>query len=164
MRIIIFAFCFAFIGGLCHATEMCARNDTVVIPLDTNVKSIKNTYESNEFVWMVEFENGYRIYGYSTTVSEEEGGKGKSANTGTIFNEFGQRLDELGVNAGLKGVDANGNERKYCWCKMTHSMLSNWVYHGQSGSACTMQCAGAFSTNYYAQTFRKSLFKSVGIK
>lgn len=163
MRIIIFAFCFVFISALCHATEMCARNDTVVIPLDANVIEFGSRgTNSNEHVWYVVLD-GRRISGEGTCLSEAEGGK-PNAGMGTMLNIDNKNPSELGVVAGLQGVDVYGNERKYCWCRMTHPFKTRWMYH----SSVQDECTRLFANNYYGVSQVKKwlniLFKSVGIK
>ena len=54
-----------------NATEMCARNDTVVIPLDATITG--NSHSSNpvEWIWWVNFSYG-TIYGGASCVSKKE--------------------------------------------------------------------------------------------
>lgn len=166
MRIIIFAFCFAFIGGLCHATEMCARNDTVVIPLDANsITNATHTAYSDESVWKVKFNNNYTIYGYSTCLSEAEGGKPDS---GTMYkNSFGKTLGDDDLLMGKIGKDKNGNSRIYCWCQLIHPVKTLWVHMPivmstqQCPSSCAAQCSYGYS---HRVQFLNTLYKSVGLK
>ena len=44
--ILMFVLCFVSYSAV--ATEMCARNDTIVIPLDSNVGGSSNSYNQKE--------------------------------------------------------------------------------------------------------------------
>lgn len=162
MRIIIFAFCFAFIGGLCHATEMCARNDTVVIPLDASVGVKTMGSNANEFIWWKDFEN-YRNYGFATCLSKTEG-LGRVSGQGSIFGIGEYEKTIITAEAGLYGIDKNGEERSYCWCSMNHPVKTPWVfYYGYGGAqSCKTSCTAGnggcalMSLKYY--------YNSVGIK
>ena len=126
MRKIIFACAFVFVGGVCHATEMCARNDTVIVPLEAANNGLSSGYNNNEFTWWVDFDFG-RIYGYSTCLSADEG-LGRTGTMGAYYGTGEYANAFINVDPGLTGTDANGNERKYCWCKMTHPASSRWVF------------------------------------
>ncbi len=144
------------------ATEMCARNDTIVIPLDSNVGGSSSGNNASEATWWAIFSYG-RIYGLSTCLSEAEGGK-PSGSMGTYKNSKGEMLPQDEALAGRTGKDADGNDRGYCWCKMTHPAFSRWVF---SGSASAPNCASSCANNcgYYAQNnaaLRSGLFGSVG--
>ena len=144
------------------ATEMCARNDTIVIPLDSNVGG--SSYDSNfaEATWWAIFNYG-RIYGVSTCLSAAEGGK-PSSGMGVITNDKGEMLPDDEALAGRTGKDADGNDRGYCWCKMTHPASSRWVFfYSYSASNCASNCAN--DCGRHAPAFgvlRSGLFGSVG--
>ena len=144
------------------ATEMCARNDTIVIPLDSNINGTVIGYDVAEATWWAVFSYG-RIYGVSTCLSAAEGGK-PSGGQGSYTNDKGQMLPDDDALAGRTGQDADGNDRGYCWCKMTHPMSSRWVLsYARSASACASNCAydcGNAAQRYAA--LRGGLFGSVG--
>lgn len=144
------------------ATEMCARNDTIVIPLDSNVGGSSSGYSAAEATWWAIFSYG-RIYGLSTCLSAAEGGK-PSGSMGVYTNDKGQMLPQDEALAGRSGKDADGNDRGYCWCKMTHPASSRWVfYNSYSASSCASGCAancGSYARNNAA--LRSGLFGSVG--
>ena len=148
MRIIIFAFCFVFISGLCRATEMCARNDTVVIPLDASVGVKTTGNNANEFIWWVTFEGEYKIYGVRTMLSAAEG------------------KPDTNTSAGLIGEDANGNSRTVCWCRMTHPMKSGWFrgYANSTSQCCTHILAPGYAGPAVSLATIKSMFDSIGKK
>ena len=144
------------------ATEMCARNDTIVIPLDSNVNGTSNGYNVAESTWWAVFSYG-RIYGLATCLSAAEGGK-PSGSMGSYTNSDGKMLPQDEALAGRTGQDPDGNDRGYCWCKMTHPASSRWVFnYSYSASACASFCARdcAGSARSYA-ALRSGLFGSVG--
>ena len=144
------------------ATEMCARNDTIVIPLDSNVGGTSNGNNAAEATWWAIFSYG-RIYGLSTCLSAAEGGK-PSGSMGVYTNDKGQMLPQDEALAGRTGQDADGNDRGYCWCKMTHPAYSRWVFaYSAPASGCVSNCASHCGN--YAQrnaALRSGLFGSVG--
>ena len=155
---------FIFVDFVCHATEMCARNDTVIIPLEAANKGVSSGSNKNEFTWWVDFDFG-RVYGYSTCLSADEG----LGNIGTIGGYYGKgeyANTFIDAEPGLSGNDANGKERKYCWCKMTHPASSRWVLSEGFGSAsyCVSHCASNCGYNVQADAaLRSGLFGSVGL-
>ena len=164
MRKIIFACAFVFVGGVSHATEMCARNDTVIVPLESANNGLSHGYNTNEFTWWVDFDFG-RIYGYSTCLSADEG-LGRTSGTGAYYGTGEYANTFIDAEPGLSGNDANGNERKYCWCKMTHPASSRWgfVIVNGTASACVLHCARL--CGLYVQTdtaVRGGVFGSVGL-
>lgn len=148
----------------CIATEMCARNDTVVILLEAANKGVSNGFNNNEFTWWVDFDFG-RVYGYSTCLSADEGlgrtsGIGAYYGTGEYANAF------INVDPGLTGTDANGNERKHCWCKMIHPASSRWVFGTAYASAsdCVSDCADYCGRGVRVlAALREGMFGSVGL-
>ncbi len=144
------------------ATEMCARNDTVVIPLDSNVNGTSNGYNAAEATWWAIFNYG-RIYGLATCLSAAEGGK-PSGSMGVYTNADGKMLPQDEALAGRTGKDADGNDRGYCWCKMTHPAYSRWVFNGSnSASVCASNCAYNCAYNAHSHAaLRSGLFGSVG--
>ena len=144
------------------ATEMCARNDTIVIPLDSTVGGTSSSYNTTESMWWAIFDYG-RIYGVSTCLSAAEGGK-PSVSTGVYTNDKGQMLSQEDALAGRSGQDADGNDRIYCWCKMTHPAYSRWVFtYSNSASFCASNCANGCGTIAQSNAaLRSGLFGSVG--
>ena len=143
------------------ATEMCARNNMIVVPLDSNVGGSGNSYNQAEMVWSATFPYGV-ISGEATCLSAAEGGK-PSGSMGSYTNIDGDMLEQS-VPAGLRHYDADNNERGYCWCRMTHPASSRWVFNASaSASACASNCAyycGDYAQNSAA--LRSGLFGSVG--
>ena len=143
------------------ATEMCARNNMIVVPLDSNVGGSGNSYNQAEMVWSATFPYG-EISGEATCLSAAEGGK-PSGSMGSYTNIDGDMLEQS-VPAGLRHYDADNNERGYCWCRMTHPASSRWVFSfSSSASYCASLCA--LNCGHYALLYaalRSGLFGSVG--
>ena len=60
--------------------------------------------------------------------------------------------------------DADGNDRGYCWCRMTHPASSRWVFNNSnSASNCASNCANNCGNNAQNNAaLRSGLFGSVG--
>lgn len=146
------------VGG---ALTMCVRDSSLVVSLDQSIDGITNGKNASEMLWWTEFSYG-RIYGEATCLSEAEGGK-PSGSQDVITNSNGEMLSQ-DIPAGLKYKDADGNDRGYCWCRMTHPASSRWVFnYSYSASDCAFSCANncAYNALYYA-AWRSGLFGSVG--
>ena len=147
-----------------NATDMCARNDTMVFVFDKDVNGTSNGNNATEWTWWTSFAYG-RIAGEATCLSVSEGlgrttGQGAYYGTGEYANTF------IDVEPGLHGTDSDGNERKYCWCKMTHPFSSRWVFRevSVSASSCGSGCAnycGSYIQN--SAVVRGGVFGSVGL-
>ena len=147
------------VGG---ALTMCVRDSSLVVSLDQSIGGSNYSHNASEMLWWTEFSYG-RIYGEATCLSEAEGGK-PSGSMGSYTNSDGKMLPQDEALAGRTGKDPDGNDRGYCWCKMTHPASSRWVFHrSASASNCASSCAnycGDYAQNYAA--LRSGLFGSVG--
>ncbi|MDW2994755.1 MAG: hypothetical protein R8N24_01865 [Alphaproteobacteria bacterium] len=115
-----------FIGSA-HATEMCAKNNTVVIPLDATVSATASDYNGIEWIWWATFPYG-KIYGYGTYLSLQEVREIENNPDLTAFPYvLNTDSDEL-IGRNANTTDANGNVRDRFYYKMAHPMSSNWVY------------------------------------
>ena len=147
-----------------NATDMCARNDTMVFVFDKDIKGTSNGNNATEWTWWTGFAYG-RVSGDATCLSAAEGlgrttGRGAYYGTGDYANMF------IDVEPGLHGTDSDGNERKYCWCKMTHPFSSRWVFNdaNASASSCVSSCAAYCGRYVQANAaMRGGVFGSVGI-
>ena len=146
-----------------NATDMCARNDTMVFVFDKDVNGTSNGSNATEWTWWTSFAYG-RISGDATCLSAAEGlgrttGMGAYYGTGEYANTF------IDVEPGLHGTDSDGNERKYCWCKMTHPFFSHWVFCSAypSASNCVSSCASYCSNISSNAARRGGVFESVGL-
>lgn len=144
MRKIIFLI--ALVLPICaYATDMCARDDTMVLVFDSNVGGAGSTLNQVEWSWVASYTYG-RIQGESTCISTQEKQNGD-------------------IQPGLSGTDANGNPRGSCFCKMTHPVVSGWVETqawGMDGCVlnCVYSCGQAAGSNI---NVRQRLFDSVGL-
>ena len=151
-----------------HATEMCARDDTVVVPLDATLTGKSYGSDPVEFIWWADFDYG-RVYGAAACLSLQD-----------IRNiENNQELDKppyiLSSNdTKLIGTtwyynndsSVSENIRGYCYLQLTHPMVSRWasaVSWDKDAKTCAEACyrfAGEyFKGNLYLRTY---VFDSVG--
>ena len=146
------------VGG---ALTMCVRDSSLVVSLDQSIGGSSYSHNASEMLWWTEFSYG-RIYGEATCLSEAEGGK-PSGSMGVITNADGNMLSQ-DVPAGLKNKDDDGNDRGYCWCRMTHPAYSRWVFrYSSSASNCASYCANHCGYNAQGNAaLRSGLFGSVG--
>ena len=116
-----------------YATTMCAKNDTVAIVLDpTNLYTDKNTNTTLN-IWSA-FGPGGTING--TTACLNRGN--------TYYPSAVTLLHDTNNNEETKLVRGGEKNGPYCWCKLTHPVLSRWVFPINSNrgslSACLSQC------------------------
>ena len=164
MKKIVMALCVLVFPICANATDMCARNDTMVFVFDKDVNGISKGSNATEWTWWTSFAYG-RVSGDAMCLSATEGlgrttGQGAYYGTGEYANTF------IDVEPGLHGTDSDGNERKYCWCKMTHPFSSRWVFRNANASAssCVSSCAGYCGNSVQAlAALRGGVFGSVGI-
>lgn len=139
-----------------NATEMCARDDTVVVPLDAVAGVDSNSFNQTEYMWRVKFDYG-NVYGTSTCLSLQE--IEELDPSYTIGNSIPTVLpvddDEI---MGRTGTDASGTVRNKCFIKMTHPMSSKWVF---SDSVACSNCLNGSMHLMRQQSFRSELFNSV---
>ena len=146
-----------------NAQTMCVRDKSLVISLDKNVQGTSHSSNKSEWIWWVDFPYG-RVYGDATCLSLEEG-LGQTS-SGAYYGTDDYAKTPITAEAGLSGTDANGNERKYCWCRATHPVSSLWVfdYAFAGSSACASRCAHICSDDVrYAPAQRGGVFGSVGL-
>lgn len=125
-----------FIPCVTYALTMCARDNSLVIVLNRNdVGGATGSFGRNENMWRVNFTYG-TIIGEATCLSESE-------KENVSFTDYPK---------GLHGVNSASEQRLYCYCRMTHPALSDWVYitnysesetcHGQCTGFCAQTAAG----------------------
>lgn len=147
-----------------NAQTMCVRDKSLVISLDKNVRGTSYNSNKSEWIWWVDFPYG-RVYGDATCLSAEEG-LGRTTGQGAYYGTDDYAKTPITAEAGVSGTDANGNERKYCWCRATHPVSSRWVfnYAYDTYTACPSNCpnlCGSYVHNY--PTMRGGVFGSVGL-
>ena len=136
------------------ATDMCARDDTMIMILDPQIPDRpKGDFNAVEWRWGVNFPFG-RVAGDATCLSESEGGATVLMST----------LD-ADIETGQHGMDSDGNERKYCWCRISHPFGTKWYLNKvyASADACKTACvktdtSGCASNLIFDSTFRHNVF------
>lgn len=153
-KIIIVLGCFMTFGA--GATEMCARNDTIVVPLDATVGGNGNGYNTVEWMWWATFEYG-KIYGTATCLSPAEV-------TELLPSDDDELLGRSGKDAAAQ-ESGGADNRTQCYCKLTHPMSSRWVFgSSDSASDCASTCANYCATYAHSNVgLRSGLFGSVGV-
>ena len=152
-KIIIVLGCFITFGV--GATEMCARNDTIVVPLDATVPGTGNGYNTVEWMWWATFEYG-KIYGTATCLSKAEVAE-------LLPSDDDELLGRSGKDATAE-KEGTADNRGECYCKLTHPMSSRWVFfYSYSASYCAFNCAlNCANSAPSAVGLRSGLFGSVG--
>lgn len=159
-----FVIIFALLPIYANATDMCARDDTMVLVFDKDVGSSGAGYNATEWTWWVNFPYG-RIAGEVTCLSAAEG-LGRTSGQGVYYGTGDYSKTFIEVEPGLKGTDSDGNDRKYCWCKMTHPVSSRWVFNAiySDSSVCASSCALRCSDSVRDRSaMRGGMFNSVGL-
>ena len=155
-----------------HATEMCARDDTVVIPLDATLNRKGQGANITEWIWWEEFDYG-TIYGAAACLSlkeiQEIQNNPNLTSPPTVLNTSS---DEL---IGSFGYYENNKTdpiyaRIYCYYKITHPMSSSWAFRNTYSPpinstqwACESVCYynnGRYMSNTLED--KKSFFNSIG--
>ena len=163
MKKYIIAVLLLFIPCVTYALTMCARDDSLVVTLNSGPNAGTGTYNASDFTWREDYI--YTILGEATCLSELEGGL--STTQGSMTNIDGNKVDQS-VQKGLQGIyndDSVYGARKYCWCRMTHPALSRWVIVQDMGTI--VNCRNTCAERCYAHMkvtpeFRKGMFNSIG--
>ena len=129
----LFVILFAILPIVATAQTMCVRDNSLVISLDVSIIGTGSGANASESIWLSDFPYG-RIYGESTCLSLDEGLRQTTSGAYYGTGEYANTL--ITAETGLSGLDANGNERKYCWCRMTHPFLTPWVFNRDMGNSC----------------------------
>ena len=123
-----------------NATEMCARNDTVVIPLDSTIEREISGWNTTEWLWWKPFGYG-TVFGSAACLSKKEimmysdwDGTGNWNNAPYVLNTSSDEL--VGLSGYYMNADINSDipddekpdyVRRYCVWKITHPMSSSWT-------------------------------------
>ena len=161
-----------------NATEMCARNDTVVIPLDSTITSNTGGHNQIEMLFWIQFTYGM-LYGNAACLSKKEVMMYSNWNgTGTppLLNTSSDEL--VGSHGYYMNADTNPDipdsekldyRRDMCFCQITHPMRTQWLYvHNYPGGdcygvyQCQYHCAQLLSSGHDNIGKRKALFNSIG--
>lgn len=148
-----------------NAQTMCVRDKSLVISLVSGIQGTGYGHNPSEWIWWVDFPYG-RIYGDATCLSAEEG-LGRTTGQGAYYGTDDYAKTPITAEAGLSGTDANGNDRKYCWCRATHPVSSLWVLQSGMTDAntcitnCSLYCPYFFRGEQ--SKLQKSIFSSIGL-
>ena len=142
MKKIIILICMIFVPAIVFGATMCAKNNTLVVALDSSVGGSTYTQDNANSKWTTTFTYGI-VKGVSACTSFSGGSQGN-----TTKNEIARG-------------ERNG---QYCWCRLTHPVSSLWAFDRDRGSAsnCASNCTGGcgvYVQNYVA--LRAGLFGSV---
>ena len=137
---------------------MCAKNNTLVGSVTSwaTGNSVTGSLSNTEPFWRVVAPFG-TIFGEATKLSASEGGE--PSGDWSVTNVNGEMIP-MDTPAGLVGNDENGNPREYCWCRMTHPMISRWVSSKTSMyPTCHKNCL--YDVQWYSAKMGTVMFKSV---
>ena len=145
-----------------HATEMCARDDTVVVPLDATIEPADVLY-LNIIEWMYGREFSYGIISMAITMLSLSDIReiNNNSNISGAPNELLTSDERLLGREGWYNDDKTSpdNERVYCYYQMTHPMLSRWILLGKYPTPTN--CIN--NVSWYGLTLdrRKQLFNAI---
>ena len=156
-----------------HATQMCARRNTTVIPLDATVAS--NNYRATtfplEWMWANFFDFG-TTYGFGTCLSVPEILEMTPGWTDTVTLPLIIPTDNEDIR-GRSGIytasDGTEHERKYCYSKLIHPMSSQWQWYQTYNNAatCLSTCPGGYGAILAAggngNTKTITMYNSIGV-
>ena len=146
MKKYIIAVLLLFIPCVTYALTMCARDNSLVVALNSSENGINYFTDPNEWIWYANFDYG-RILGEATCLS---------------WNEVS--LLSQDTPKALRGVDAGNSTRLNCYCRITHPALSNWhLLESITGNECSAYCLSRCAV-YFVQrsALRSSLFNAIG--
>lgn len=173
MKKIILILCVIMTTTVVHATQMCARRNTTVIPLDSVIAPKAGNFYMDTYEWFgwVKFDYG-TVFNIGTCLSEPE----MEEYAPTWTSEGGIRTAILSTNneelQGRSGVyvGSDGKEYDRIWCcsQIIHPMSSQWHCFTKNSDAaqCRDRCAksgyGAEQAMYQPY-FRSVIYNSVGV-
>ena len=160
-----------------HATEMCARDDTVVIPLDATINGTGSSANLTEAIFWV-----YNTYGTyylaAASLSKKEimmysdwNGTGTIPANLTLKTASDELIGSSGyymnadTNPDIPDAEKNDYVRGYCCLKITHPMSSSWVcFYNYNSPNSIHGCTNVVGAEWMRtnQTQRTALFNSIG--
>ena len=172
-KIIICLFC--LIAFNAHATEMCARRDITVVPLDATVAGGGGLtqFDQTEWIWWGNPSYG-KIYGTATCLALQEirdisgdqtikiTGVGGLSGIYTLPTDDYELMGRYGYYNGDTSIPEN--ERKYCFCKLTHPMSSQWVINiiEPDMQWCKTRCMDVCGRHAGDPEKLEAMFRSIG--
>lgn len=135
--------CFSLMTVNAWATEMCARNDTIVIPLDATILPTGNAVNGIENLFVLRLDYG-SVYGAFACLSKKEV---EMYNNGVIparNQPINTSSDELISSSGyymnadtdpaIPDSEKPDYARTYCFRKITHPISTKWILNGINNS------------------------------
>lgn len=175
MKKIILILCVIMTTTVVHATQMCARRNTTVIPLDATV-DVKGAYtvggsDPVENMWWIPFLYG-TLYGINTCLSVPEIQEYVPEWSGSGDLPIVPGGEEMqGRSEIYTASDGTVYDRRYCYCKLIHPMSSQWVYTSKENASvdrnwcakrCYFACLYDSANTASLGTIRSKLFISIG--
>ena len=163
MKKIILILCVIMTTTVVHATQMCARRNTTVIPLDASVGYNGHTNYDVEQIWLASFAYG-RVYGGTACLSVPEIQKyvptwdGSASTRPLVIPTDTEEL--IGRTGDYVASDGTVYPRNYCYCKATHPMSSHYVAATYSNTIANEHCS---RSDMNSLSKRTTMFTSVGI-
>lgn len=158
MKKYIIAVLILFIPCVTYALTMCARDNSLVVALNSGIAGDSTAADVNDWTWRTDFSYG-ALVGEATCLNPTNGHPQNDTITGLTVRNDGTNVP----NDFPKGMQ--GTQNFFCWCRITHPINTIWVYSNRfaNGAACTNDC-----TTYCANTvqgnlsMRKAMFNSIG--
>lgn len=170
MKKIIYLICSVFMSFSAYATEMCAHRDVTVIPLDATVQGGggMNQFNQTEWIWWGNPSYG-KLYGVATCLALQEvrdiSGDSTISKMSDNYTLPTDDYELMGRYEYYNGDTSKPeNERKYCFCKLTHPMSSQWVLTMVESDMtfCKNRCMDVCGRNIGALDYTTALFRSIG--
>jgi hypothetical protein len=164
MQKILLIICAILTTTSANATQMCARRDTTVIPLDGAAPALGANGSGLENMWWVR--SGYgQIYGISTCLSLPEIKEYVPAYNGSNVLPVISDSDDIQGRSGVYFTeDGTEYDREYCYCKLTHPMTSNWIsWITLKGGSCAGICYDYCYSGIAQQAAKRTaMFNTIG--
>ena len=139
-----------------YATTMCTTNDTVAIVLDPSEPIKGNTWDTVTRTWSAWSSYG-TIRGISACTNKDGGYRGKTVK---LLKDTNNNIE--------KNINGGEEYGSYCWCRMNHPVVSQWVYNMKYSSVaeCATACINSYNgcsgvLTYAAGTMLPSFFGSI---
>ena len=156
-----------------HATEMCARDDTVVVPLDATIEPAGTTFiNAAEAMFSKNFSYGTLVFATGCfSLNDLRQIQGDPTITAQSLPYILSTSDEryIGNSSWYNGDEGDPeNERKYCYYQLIHPMLSKWQINRYDGNlktaiGCSSSCTSSCSSRVLErQDWRQLLFDTIG--
>lgn len=158
MKKILFMCCL-FVPFCAFATDMCARDDTMIMVLDYQVGGGTDGFYATEWKWWANFPYG-RIAGDATCLSLEESLGQKTVGAYYGAGEYSNMF--INAESGLHGIDEKGNVRNIIWCRMTHPLMSKWVLYKVLGTAESCMDYRQYCGSIVRSSLKRFVFDSIG--